>query len=65
MGIFALVIHVGVAPTLPVVFGYIGPDVIVGLTSAIAAIMGVLLMFWRRFVGIVLRGWNAVFHKDG
>lgn len=38
----------------PVVL-YIGPDVFLPLTSALAAIAGVLLMFWQRVVGLVGR----------
>ena len=34
---------------------YIGPDVFLPLTSALAAIAGVFLMFWRRIVGFVSR----------
>ena len=34
---------------------YIGPDVFLPLTSALAAIAGVLLMFWQRVVGFVGR----------
>ena len=30
---------------------YVGPDLMLPLTSALAAIAGVLLMFWQRFVG--------------
>ena len=29
---------------------YIGPEVIMPLASAVAAVAGVLLMFWRRVV---------------
>jgi hypothetical protein len=32
---------------------YIGPDVMMPLASAIAAIVGFLLMFWRRTVAFV------------
>ncbi|HEX6134254.1 MAG TPA: hypothetical protein VFZ24_09825 [Longimicrobiales bacterium] len=32
---------------------YIGPEVIMPLASALAAVTGVLLMFWRRVVGTV------------
>lgn len=39
---------------LPAVL-YIGPDVFLPLTSALAAIAGVLLMFWQRIVGLVGR----------
>ena len=34
---------------------YIGPDVFLPITSALAAIAGVLLMFWQRIVGFVGR----------
>jgi hypothetical protein len=30
---------------------YIGPDVLMPVASAIAAVVGFLLMFWRRVVG--------------
>jgi len=30
---------------------YIGPDVLMPVASAIAAVAGFLLMFWRRVVG--------------
>lgn len=42
------------ALALPVLL-YIGPDVFLPLTSALAAIAGVLLMFWQRIVGLVGR----------
>ncbi|MCL4866714.1 MAG: hypothetical protein KJZ47_12540 [Gemmatimonadales bacterium] len=32
---------------------YIGPDVLMPVASAIAAVAGFLLMFWRRVVGTV------------
>lgn len=32
---------------------YIGPDTLMPLASALAAIVGVLLMFWRRTVAFV------------
>lgn len=31
---------------------YIGPETIMPLASALAAIGGVLLMFWKRVVGV-------------
>ena len=44
--------HLGaLAPTVL----YIGPDVFLPITSALAAIAGVLLMFWQRVVGFVGR----------
>ena len=35
--------------------GYIGPDVFLPLTSALAAVGGVLLMFWHKISGFVAR----------
>ena len=35
---------------------YIGPETIIPLTSFLAAIVGILLMFWRWVVGIFRRG---------
>jgi hypothetical protein len=32
---------------------YVGPDLILPLTSALAAIAGVLLMFWQRVMGLL------------
>lgn len=39
---------------------YIGPDAVLPLASAIAAITGFVLMFWRGFVGLVRGGFSAV-----
>ncbi|HEX7123864.1 MAG TPA: hypothetical protein VF178_15915 [Gemmatimonadaceae bacterium] len=32
---------------------YIGPDALMPLASALAAVVGFVLMFWRRLVGAV------------
>ena len=32
---------------------YIGPDVLMPVASAIAAVVGILLMFWRKTVAMV------------
>jgi len=37
---------------------YVGPDQVMTVTSGLAAVVGVLLMFWNKVVGIVLR----IFH---
>ena len=39
---------------------YIGPETLMPLASAVAAVMGVLLMFWRRVVGAVRSGVNTL-----
>jgi hypothetical protein len=45
----------GMAPILPAVFLYIGPDAFLPLTSALAAVAGVLMLFWQRVIGVVNR----------
>jgi hypothetical protein len=43
---------------------YIGPETMLPLASALAAIGGVLLMFWQRFVAIVRRLWRIVLRRE-
>lgn len=42
---------------------YVGPDQILPLTSALAAALGVLLMFWQRAVALVRGLWERVFKR--
>jgi hypothetical protein len=42
----------------PIFFLYIGPESFLPLTSALAAFIGFLLMFWQRFVALVRRAWQ-------
>lgn len=39
---------------------YIGPETIMPLASAAAAVAGVVLMFWRRVVGVVRSSYQAI-----
>jgi hypothetical protein len=48
------------APSQWVVFLYMGPDTMMPLASALAAIIGTLLMFWHKFVGIVRRAYRGI-----
>ncbi len=48
---------------LPWVLLYIGPDVFLPLTSALAAIVGVVLMFWQRLVGWARSLWRMMFRR--
>lgn len=43
---------------------YIGPETMLPLASALAAIGGVLLMFWQRFAAIVRRLWRMVLRRE-
>jgi hypothetical protein len=49
---------------LPFVMLYIGPESILPLTSAIAAIFGFLLIFWQRFVALVKKLWRLIVRKQ-
>lgn len=42
---------------------YIGPDTVIPAASALAAIAGFLLMFWRRTVGAVRLGAQLLTRK--
>lgn len=53
MPIVMTVSSVNLDPSLMWVVLYVGPDLILPLTSAFAAIVGVLLMFWHRVMGLL------------
>jgi len=42
---------------------YIGPDLLLPFTSAIAAALGVLLMFWHRLIGWARSVWRTLFRR--
>lgn len=52
MNLFAIVSNVVAGDLLAPVVLYVGPDVFLPITSALAAIVGVVLMFWNRVVGL-------------
>ena len=57
---FALVFHLESVRILPGVMLYIGPDVFLPFTSAIAALAGVVLMFWNRLINAGRKVWQMV-----
>jgi hypothetical protein len=63
MDIFGVVRHINPDQFLPLVILYIGPETILPLTSALAAILGVVLMFWQRFVGLIRKLWRLFVRK--
>ncbi len=48
---------------LPFLLLYIGPETMLPLVSVLAAIGGVLLMFWQRFVGLLRKFWQLIVKK--
>jgi hypothetical protein len=52
-------------PLVQLVVMYVGPDLILPITSALAAVAGVALMFWQRLVGMVLKLWRMIFQRHG
>jgi hypothetical protein len=63
MDFYRILHDTGSYPMLPFVFLYIGPETMLPLASALAAILGVLLMFWQRFVGLLRKFWRMLVRK--
>jgi len=57
MSIHNLVFPVRLDQLQPIVVLYVGPETILPLTSALAAIVGVLLLVWHRVVELVRKTW--------
>lgn len=55
MNLFATIVPIHADYVWSLVLMYIGPDVLMPLTSALAAVAGFLLMFWHRVLGFVMR----------
>lgn len=63
MEIFNLVRDLKPDHLVPFAILYIGPETMLPLASALAAIAGVLLMFWQRFVGLLRKLWGFLVRK--
>jgi hypothetical protein len=63
MGLYTIFHETGFHPMLPLMFLYIGPETMLPLASALTAILGVLLMFWQRFVGLLRKFWRIIVRK--
>jgi hypothetical protein len=50
--------HITPDQFLPFLVLYIGPETILPLTSGLAALVGILLMFWHRVVGFARKVWR-------
>jgi len=64
MDVFGNIQDAGIRQWLPFVILYIGPETMLPLASALAAIGGVLLLFWHRFIGLIRKFWRIVLRKD-
>jgi hypothetical protein len=49
--------------TYHVLTAYIGPETILPVTSALAAALGILLMFWQYVIGLVKKPFQLLFGK--
>ncbi len=49
---------------LPGVLLYVGPDLILPLTSALAAIAGAILLFWNKVLKLVRSAWRVLFVRQ-
>jgi hypothetical protein len=63
MGLHTIFQETGFHPALPLMFLYIGPETMLPLASALTAILGVLLMFWQRVVGLLRKFWRIIVRK--
>lgn len=61
MDILAAAAQLWAAPVHPAILLYIGPDVFLPLTSALAVVVGAALMFWQKLVGLVSSVWRSIF----
>lgn len=64
MNIYGMIHDISFHQILPFVFLYIGPETMLPLVSALAAIGGVLLMFGQRFFGLVRKIWRLFVRKE-
>jgi hypothetical protein len=64
MGLDNLASSIAVFQYLPIMMLYIGPETMLPLASALAAIGGVLLIFWQRLVGLVRKLWRVLMRKQ-
>ncbi len=53
-----------IAPLLDIVLLYIGPETFMPILSALAAVGGVLLIFWRNVMAFFRKAFNFFRHKD-
>ena len=64
LAVVTFLIAGGHAPDVqPWMLLYIGPDLLLPFTSAIAAALGVVLMFWQRLTGWVRSLWRTLFRR--
>jgi undecaprenyl pyrophosphate phosphatase UppP len=64
MGLENLGASADVVRYLPIIMAYIGPETMLPLASALAAIAGVLLIFWQRLVGLLRKFWQLIVRKE-
>lgn len=57
MDIQNLLLNISESQLLPIVILYVGPETLLPLTSALAAIVGVVLIVWRQLVAFLSRVW--------
>ncbi len=63
MGLHKLVLHVAPDQLVPIIVLYVGPETLLPLTSALAAIVGILLMVWHRVVGLIRKARQFCMNK--
>ena len=64
MGLDDVASSTKVVQYLPIIMLYIGPETMLPFLSALAAIGGVMLMFWQRFVAMLRKLWRVIVRKQ-
>jgi hypothetical protein len=63
MAIIEVIQHANGGQVPPAVL-YVGPETLLPLTSALAAIVGFLLMAWRYVIGFVTKVWRFLLRNQ-
>jgi hypothetical protein len=56
-------LYPGGLPNLALVLLYLGPETVMPLASILAAILGILLIFWRFILKGIKKLFRSIFHK--
>jgi hypothetical protein len=62
--IHELVLFISQLRLVAVMLLYVGPDQLLPLLSIVGSLIGILLIWWRRVVGLVKRSWRFLTRKS-
>ena len=59
-----IVSQTGTGHLIALLLFYAGPDQILPIVSVLGTIVGILLIWWHRFVGLIKKAWRSCFGKS-